>query len=217
MRMANRNGKRKTRHQLSKRRSPELGNYLIVTDTKETEKNYMNGLRDSIPEELQRKLVIRVCKTKTTKLVDEAQNLASMESQYAEPWIIFDRDRVENFDLIIRDAEQKGIKAGWSNPCIEIWFSAYFGLMPLYQDSASCCNGFAREYLQITGKEYVKSDEDIYSNLCRYGNEERAIKIVTKKCEEHKRNCNEKPSEMCPCTQVHLLVKEIKEKIAKNK
>ena len=130
--MANRNGKRKTRDQLSKRRSPELGNYLIVTDTKETEKNYMYGLRDSIPEELRRKLVIRVCKTKTTKLVDEAQSLASMESQYAEPWIIFDRDRVENFDLIIRDAEQKGIKAGWSNPCIEIWFSAYLGSMPIY-------------------------------------------------------------------------------------
>lgn len=32
--MPDRNGKRKTREQLSKRRVPELGYYFIVTDTK---------------------------------------------------------------------------------------------------------------------------------------------------------------------------------------
>ena len=51
--MPDRNGKRKTREQLSKRRVPELGYYFIVTDTKETEQNYLLGLRDSIPKELQ--------------------------------------------------------------------------------------------------------------------------------------------------------------------
>ena len=53
-----RNGKRKTRDQLAKRRVPELGYYFIVTDTEETEQNYMYGLRASIPKELQGKLVI---------------------------------------------------------------------------------------------------------------------------------------------------------------
>ncbi len=38
-----RNGQRKTREQLTKRRVPELGYYFIVTDTKETEHNYMYG------------------------------------------------------------------------------------------------------------------------------------------------------------------------------
>lgn len=55
--MPDRNGKRKTREQLSKRRVPELGYYFIVTDTKETEQNYLLGLRDSIPKELQGKAV----------------------------------------------------------------------------------------------------------------------------------------------------------------
>ena len=50
-----RNGNRKTREQIAKRRIPELGYYFIVTDTKETEQNYMYGLRDSIPKELQYK------------------------------------------------------------------------------------------------------------------------------------------------------------------
>ncbi len=46
--MAERNGRRKAREQLSKRRVPELGYYFIVTYTKETEQNYMLGLRDSM-------------------------------------------------------------------------------------------------------------------------------------------------------------------------
>ena len=104
-----RNGSRKPR-ELARHRTPLLGYYFIVTDTKETEQNYMYGLRDSIPKELQGKLVIKVIKTKTKNLVEEALNLASLNPQFGETWIIFDRDQVQDFDEIIRQAEDKGIK-----------------------------------------------------------------------------------------------------------
>ena len=55
-----RSGKRKDRNQRVGTRVPELGYYLIVTDTKETEKNYFEGLRDSIPAELKDRLVIKL-------------------------------------------------------------------------------------------------------------------------------------------------------------
>ena len=132
-----RNGNRKVRGQLFKRRIPELGYYFIVTDTKETEQNYMFGLRNSISPELQGKLVIKVVKTKTKNLVEEALNLASLNPQYGEIWIIFDRDQVPDFDEIISEAISKGINIGWTNPCIEEWFSAYFGAMPTYANSVS--------------------------------------------------------------------------------
>lgn len=112
MASSERNGNRKMRSQLSKRRIPELGYYFIVTDTKETEQNYMFGLRNSIPPELQGKLVIKVIKTKTKNLVEEALNLASLNPQYGEIWIIFDRDQVQNFDGIISEAIAKGINVG---------------------------------------------------------------------------------------------------------
>lgn len=51
-----RRGKRKSREQSRKTRIPELGYYYIVTDTDQTEKNYLEGLRDSIPEELKGRL-----------------------------------------------------------------------------------------------------------------------------------------------------------------
>lgn len=211
--MPDRSGKRKTREQLSKRRVPELGYYFIVTDTKETEQNYMFGLRDSIPRELQGKLVIKVCKAKTVELVSEALNMASLQPQYGEPWIVFDRDQVKEFDQIVSTAMEKGISIGWSNPCIEIWFSTYFGSMPPYQDSVSCCNGFGQKFKQVTGQKYEKADAAIYQKLCRHGDEKRAIEIAQKKLAEHIRNCTNKPSEMCPCTTVHTLIAEITKKV----
>lgn len=210
-----RNGNRKSREHQTNRRVPNLGYYFIVTDTKETEQNYMYGLRDSIPEELQGKLVIKVIKTKTKDLVDEAINLASLNPQYGETWIIFDRDQVQKFDEIIYQANQKGIKVGWTNPCIEAWFSAYFGSMPTYQDSVSCCAGFGKTFEQASGQKYIKSDRDIYQKLNRFGDETTAIDLAQRKFEEHRANCKDKPSEMCPCTTVHWLVGEVKSKIEK--
>ena len=210
-----RNGNRKSREHLANRRVPKLGYYFIVTDTKETEQNYMYGLRDSIPKELQGKLVIKVVKTSTKNLVEEAINLSSLNPQYGETWIIFDRDQVQDFDEIIRQAEDKGIKVGWTNPCIEAWFSAYFGSMPTYQNSVSCCTGFGRAFEQSTGQRYVKSDRNIYNKLNCFGDEAKAIDLAQRKYEEHKANCKDKASEMCPCTTIHCLVSEIKSKISK--
>lgn len=213
--MANleRNGSRIIRGQLFKQRIPKLGYYFIVTDTKETEQNYMFGLRNSIPPELQGKLVIKVVKTKTKNLVEEALNLASLNPQYGEIWIIFDRDQVQNFDEIISEAITKGINIGWTNPCIEEWFSAYFGAMPTYANSVSCCNGFEQIFERNAHQKYVKSDLAIYEKLNRFGNEEKAIRIATQKMHDHRIQGKYKPSEQIPGTTVHLLVDEIKSKI----
>ncbi|KAF5036319.1 RloB-like protein [anaerobic digester metagenome] len=123
--MTDRTGRQKTREQRMKRRVPELGYYFIVTDTKETEQNYILGLRDSFPAHIQGKLVIKVWKARTVDLVEKALEMASLHPQFGEPWIIFDRDQVPNFDAIITTAQQQGIHVGWSNPCIEIWFHAH--------------------------------------------------------------------------------------------
>ena len=84
---------------------------------------------------------------------------------------MFDRDQVIDFDEIIRKAEREGIKVGWSNPCIEIWFDAYFGKMHAYQESKQCCERFAETFERVTGEEYSKADSDIYAILNQYGNE----------------------------------------------
>lgn len=53
-------GNRKTREQRAVRRIPEMGYYLVVTDTEATERCFFNGLHDSLPEDVKKKLVIKV-------------------------------------------------------------------------------------------------------------------------------------------------------------
>ena len=84
--------------------------------------------------------------------------------------------------------------------------------MPSIQDSWKCCSEFGRIYETKTGQKYSKSDENMYKKICKAGNEEKAIQIAEQKLEQCIRDGKTKPSEMCPCTTVHRLVGEIKEK-----
>ncbi|MBE5994135.1 MAG: RloB domain-containing protein [Paenibacillaceae bacterium] len=208
-----RTGNRKTREQRNKVRAPELGYYLIVTDTEATERCYFNGLHDSLPYEIQDKLVIRVVETKTRNMLDKCMELTAYEAQYRMPWIVFDRDQVKDFDVIIHEAREKGIRVGWSNPYFEIWIYAYFGSMPALHESWTCCSEFGKVYESRTGQKYSKADSNIYSRICKNGDEEKAIRIAQQKYEQCKREGKVKPSEMWPCTTVHELVGEIKRKI----
>ena len=207
-----RTGNRKTREQRKQFKVPELGYYLIVTDTEATERCFFTGLHQALPEDVRNKLVIKVVETKTRTMIDKCLELTAYDAQYRTPWIVFDRDQVQGFDEIIKEAEDKGIQVGWSNPCFEIWMYAYFGSMPGIQDSWTCCSEFGRVYETKTGQKYSKSDEQMYGKLCKAGDEEKAIQIAQQKLEQCKREGKAKPSEMCPCTTVHELVGEIRKK-----
>ena len=194
-------------------RVPELGYYLIVTDTEETERNYFEGLRDSIPAELKERLVIKVEKARTVDLVRKALEMTGQESQYRIPWIVFDRDQVKDFDEIIKVAEKYGVGAGWSNPCFEIWMYAYFGEMPVIMESYTCCDRFAEKFEKATGQKYSKNDRDIYRKLVQTGDERKAIQVAErcyKRCVEDGKR---RPSEMWSVSNVYRLVGEILNKI----
>lgn len=207
-----RTGNRKTREQRKQFKVPELGYYLIVTDTEATERCFFTGLHQALPEDVRNKLVIKVVETKTRTMIDKCLELTAYDAQYRIPWIVFDRDQVQGFDEIIAEAVSKGIQVGWSNPCFEIWMYAYFGAMPAIQDSWTCCSDFGRVYETKTGQKYSKADEQMYGKLCKFGDEEKAIQIAQQKLEQCKREGKTKSSEMYPCTTVHELVDEIQKK-----
>lgn len=207
-----RTANRQSREQRKQYKVPELGYYLIVTDTEATERCFFTGLHQALPEGVRNKLVIKVVETKTRTMIDKCRKLTAYDAQYRIPWIVFDRDKVQRFDEIIAESVSKGIQVGWSNPCFEIWMYAYFGYMPAIHDSWTCCSEFGREYETKTGQKYSKADEHMYGKLCKVGDEDKAIRIARQKLEQCIREGKTKPSEMCPCTTVHELVGEIKAK-----
>ena len=100
-----RNGVRKRRDSFPQK-VPDLGYYFVVTDTKETERNYLYGLRDALPAELQGRIVIKVSSAKTKELIKACEQ-ATIDPQYRQCWIVFDRDKVVNFDDIISSNKQE--------------------------------------------------------------------------------------------------------------
>lgn len=68
-------------------------------------------------------------------------------------------------------------------------------------------------YENKTGQKYSKADEQMYGKICKAGDEKKAIQIAQQKLEQCIREGKTKPSEMFPCTTVHELVGEIKEKV----
>lgn len=80
-----RTGNRKTREQRSCFKVPELGYYLIVTDTEVTERCFFTGLNKTISEELGNRLVIKVVETKTRTMIDKCLELTAYDAQYRIP------------------------------------------------------------------------------------------------------------------------------------
>lgn len=70
-----RTGNRKTRNQRKQSKVPELGYYLIVTDTEATERCFFTGLHQALPEDVRNKLVIKVVETKTRTMIDKCLEL----------------------------------------------------------------------------------------------------------------------------------------------
>lgn len=196
-------------------RTPDLGYYLIITDTRETEKNYFDGLKRKIPSYLSDRIVIKVERTSTDNLVQRTLELFNEEPQFRKPWIVFDRDKVKDFDEIIRSAINAELEVGWSNPCIEIFLISYFDTMPVVDGSVKCCEEFERVFTLRTKTNYEKSDKQIYEKLCRYGNERKALQLAESKHKQCIRDGKKKQSEMIPCTTVYILVNEINSTIEK--
>lgn len=208
----NRFQRKKARKTVNK--SPKLGYYIIVTDTEATERHYFNGFHNSLPEGIKPQIIIRVIETRTVNLVERCKAEINKKANPCEPWIVFDRDQVQRFDNIIKEAEKQGIRVAWSNPCIEVWFSAYFGKIPTYEDSVQCCRHFSERFQKITNVTYKKSSNRIYTLLQQYGDENNAIAVAQQRRKTVESAHSTKPSEMVSCTKVDTLILEIRSKIA---
>ena len=195
-------------------------NILIVTDGEKTETNYFQGLKNSFPEAVRNKISIKILdKLNTQELVRRALKAQREDPREREIWIVFDKDnRPDDVDRIISSAKKHSINVAWSNPCIEIFFHAYYGRMPNNTDAKQCISAFSTDFQKATKKEYSKNDKDIYSLLCHSGDEKRALELSKNKLEQSMNQAKiRKPSAYCPGSTLHNIVSKITSHRPKNK
>lgn len=205
-----RNGKRQKRSE-RKAQHLRIRNLIIFSDGEKTEKFYIMGLKESMSADQRRKLHIDFQFDRTPNLVDSCLRYAEKSVTYAELWIILDRDEVSHFNEILRYAEQNHVHAAWSNPCIEIWFEAYFQEMHSYIDSQHCIASFRKLFFKRTKHEYEKANEKNYDLLKNYGDEILAIQRAKQKYQFYLQSGKPAvPSDMNPCTTMYMLLESIK-------
>ena len=191
------------------------GAYLIVTDAEKTEKNYFEGIKNIIPDNLKNDLQIKIYSNKAlSKIIDFAAEERNKDERFRDIWLVFDRDEVKNFDKLIEEAKENKMNVGWSNPCFEIWLMSYFQSPKNIEESQKCCETFEKIFKENTDKNYEKSEEKIYNILCKKGDENKAIQRAREKYHQIRKEYSQ-PSKMIGCTTVYKLVEELKKKIGK--
>ncbi|MBQ0104707.1 MAG: RloB domain-containing protein, partial [Armatimonadetes bacterium] len=100
-------------------------------------------------------------------------------------------------------SKEKKIKAIWSNPNIEVWFSAYLGEITHYSK-------FIKIYEQKTGRAYNKTDKNIYKNLRNISTDSEAIKLSELRLKETEENNIYNPAQQFPASKMHELLNELK-------
>ena len=213
----------KRTNRLSEKRSErkkillKSGAYLIVTDAEKTEKNYFEGIKNIIPDNLKNDLQIKIYSNKAlSKIIDFAAEERNKDERFRDIWLVFDRDEVKNFDKLIEEAKENKMNVGWSNPYFEIWLMSYFQLPKNIEDSQKCCESFEKIFKENTGKKYKKSEEKIYNILCENGNENKAIQRAREKYYQVRKEYSQ-PSKMIGCTTIYKLVEELKKKMEMKK
>ena len=195
-------------------KSQNLPRYLIVVDTEQTEFNYLNGFKNTIPRHLVDRVDIQIKNTSTDNLVEYCLNMCRKNPNYVTPWIVFDRDRVVNFNDIIFEARKNKINVAWSNPCIETWFFSYYDKPQNISESTVCVSRFKEKFKQMTGQEYKKNDKNIYKKLNQTGSQNKAIKYHEIKFKNYLKD-SITPSDMYSCSTMFILISELLEIISK--
>ena len=113
MSKAERNGKRKRRPFKEKETRP--GRFLKVTDTSKTETQYFRGLHRALSQDGQNSVTITVVdNVPENRLIDKCRELSADQANYAQVWIVLDRDEVQDFDEFVQKAEAAQISVAWS-------------------------------------------------------------------------------------------------------
>lgn len=212
-----RKGKKKERKYNNRKLAPYR--YLIVCEGEETEPNYFKGIESIINNTYGDKINVEQVKIEldgtgknTRSLVEHAINkVKNATIPYGHVWCVYDKDSftAHQFNSSIEIAKSNGYKVAWSNESFELWFLLHFNYIDTGLDRNQINSKLDEQFkmLSINNGKYDKNIKNIFEILSTYGSVENAIRFSKKILNNHPPD--KTPSEMNPCTTVHLLVEDL--------
>jgi len=189
---------------------------LILTESRETEPNYFEALKNEDSIKAGFKVNIKRTGDSPDKVVRRAIELKEEEElrdsegifTYDQIWCVLDVEGPENLKSIteaIDLAQKNNIYLCLSNPCFEIWLLSHFVREGRYYRSAKAVEQrLNKSWRDHTGQEYDKSAPRIYDMIS--GLTDQAIQNAQWVREEHHKN-RKNPLDCNSSTEVYRLVK----------
>ena len=192
--------------------------FLIVTEGTKTEPNYLNALKKVLEATNRFNIEISIeGKGKaTTALVNKViRQIDNCNQEYDRVWAVFDKDEFDDFDDAIKLAESKSINCAWSNECFELWLLLHFkdvsaptGRKELFEELELAIRNALHKNNPEAVFDLSKGNDKIYELVTSLGNEAKAIQRAAALKSKYKTTT--KPSEQNPCTQMDLLIHELR-------
>jgi len=194
--------------------------YLIVCEGKQTEPNYFESLKESLPKGVLELNNIDIDGTgkNTLSIIQETKKIRKKyEKKYLRTidraWAVFDKDSfpAENFNNAINKGENSKpkINCAWTNEAFELWYLLHFNFYNTGISREQYQKLLEKEISKASGNKdykYKKNSKEMFDLLNQYGDQKQAIKNSEKLevlyLDRSYANHN-------PCTKVHKLIIEL--------
>lgn len=183
-----RSGKREVRP-----RMVQMTRHLVVTEGKETEPRYFEGVRAALCAANERKVAV-IVKGTGKHTLDHV-------------WLVYDKDDfpASDFDAMERKCTElsdgsRTFHALWSNPCFELWPLLHFRYTTAPMSAAECQRALAQAMSKDLGIEYRKNLDGVFGAVD--GRRGEALQRAGRLIVHHRGLCNVKPSAQNPATRV---------------
>lgn len=200
-----RSGKREGRS-----RMVQMTRHLVVSEGKETEPRYFEGVRAALGAANERKVAIVVKGTgkHTLDLLDFAvEHCRYAPETFDHVWLVYDKDDfpASDFDAMERKCDElsdgsRTFHALWSNPCFELWLLLHFRYTTAHMSASDCQHALAQEMSRDLGIEYRKNLDGLFEVVD--GKRGEALRRVGRLVTYHRGLGNVKPSAQNPATKV---------------
>ncbi len=191
-------------------RMVQMTRHLVVSEGKETEPRYFEGVRAALGAANGRKVAIVVKGTgkHTLDLLDFAvEHCRYAPETFDHVWLVFDKDDfpAADFDAMERKCAElsdgsRTFHALWSNPCFELWPLLHLRYTTAPMTATECQRALAQAMSKDLGVEYRKNLGGLFGMVD--GQRAEALHRVQRLEAHHGELGNAKPSAQNPATKV---------------
>lgn len=188
----------------------QMTRHLVVSEGKETEPRYFEGVRAALGAANGRKVAIVVKGTgkHTLDLLDFAVEYCRYAPEtFDHVWLVFDKDDfpAADFDAMERKCAElsdgsRTFHALWSNPCFELWPLLHLRYTSAPMSAAECQRALSQAMSNDLGIEYRKNLGGLFGMVD--GQRAEALHRVQRLEAHHGELGNAKPSAQNPATKV---------------